>query len=124
MKIKTYDFSYLISEDSRLNWLHSYLNKKEVWIKIKDELCPVNPKNLFFEVKKAPLANYLVYVQISMTNGDVTKLLIKDVYLSYRGKPVQLNKTIKFKNMVESLCNRPITVNFKGVRTLNVIYED
>lgn len=125
MKIKTLDFSYVIHSDSLVRWIHYYLNRKNVWVKINGNSYSINPNDVNFNVKKISLNDYLLYCSVpDLKRENTIDILLKDLYISYRGKEIPFDETIKFKNMKQKISKNPIVVNFKWKRTLNLVYEN
>lgn len=125
MKIKTLDFSYAIHSDSLVRWIHYYLNRKNVWVKINGNSYSINPNDVNFNVKKISLNDYLLYCSVpDLKRENTIDILLKDLYISYRGKEIPFDETIKFKNMKQKISKNPIVVNFKWKRTLNLVYEN
>lgn len=125
MKIKTLDFSYVIHSDSLVRWIHYYLNRKNVWVKINGNSYSINPNDVNFNIKKISLNDYLLYCSVpDLKRENTIDILLKDLYISYRGKEIPFDETIKFKNMKQKISKNPIVVNFKWKRTLNLVYEN
>ena len=125
MKIKTSDFSYVIQSDNLVRWIHCYLNKKDVWVKINDNSYSIKPNDVYFNVKKIGLNVYLLYCSVPVYKREVPiDILLKDLHISYRGKEIPFSETLKFKNMKKKISESCITVYYKGTRRLNLVYED
>ena len=125
MKVKTLDFSYVIHSNYLARWIHYYLNRKNVWVKINGNSYSINPNDVNFNVKKISLNDYLLYCSVPDLKREHTiDILLKDLYISYRGKEIPFDETIKFKNMKQKISKNPIVVNFKWKRTLNLVYEN
>lgn len=125
MKIKTSDFSYVIESDNLVRWIHCYLNRKDVWVKINGNSYSVKPNDVYFNVKKIGLNDYLLYCSVPNLKRECTiDILLKDLYISYRGKEIPFSETLKFKNMKKRISERCIVVYYKGMRKLNLVYEN
>ena len=125
MKIKTSDFSYVIQSDNLVRWIHCYLNKKDVWVKINDNSYSIKPDDVYFNVKKIGLNDYLLYCSVTDFKREATiDILLKDLHISYRGKEIPFSETLKFKNMKKKICEICIVVYYKGIRKLNLVYEN
>ena len=125
MKIKTSDFSYIIQSDNLVRWIHCYLNKKNVWVKINGDSYSVKPNDVCFNVKKIGLNDYLLYCSVPDFKREAPiDILIKDLHISYRGKEIPFSETLKFKNMKKKISESCITVYYKGKRKLNLVYEN
>ena len=125
MKIKTSDFSNIIESDNLVRWIHCYLNKKDVWVKINDNSYSIKPNDVYFNVKKIGLNDYLLYCSVTDFKREATiDILLKDLHISYRGKEIPFSETLKFKNMKKKISERCIVVYYKGIRKLNLVYEN
>ena len=125
MKIKTSDFSYIIQSDNLVRWIHCYLNKKDVWVKINGDSYSVKPNDVYFNVKKIGLNDYLLYCSVTDFKREATiDILLKDLHISYRGKEIPFSETLKFKNMKKKISENCITVYYNGKRRLNLVYEN
>ena len=125
MKIKTSDFSYVIQSDNLVRWIHCYLNKKDVWVKINDNSYSVKPNDVSFIVKKIGLIDYLFFCSVPDYRREAPiDILLKDLHISYRGKEIPFSETLKFKNMKKKISERCIVVYYKGIRKLNLVYEN
>ena len=125
MKIKTSDFSYIIESDNLVRWIHSYLNKKNVWVKINGDSYSVKPNDVYFNVKKIGLNDYLLYCSVPDLKRECPiDIFLKDLHISYRGKEIPFSETLKFKNMKKKISESCIVVYYKGIRKLNLVYEN
>lgn len=125
MKIKTSDFSYIIVSDNLVRWIHCYLNKKDVWVKINDNSYSIKPNDVYFNVKKIGLNDYLLYCSVPDFKREAPiDILLKDLHISYRGKEIPFSETLKFKNMKKKISESCIVVYYKGIRKLNLVYEN
>ena len=125
MKIKTSDFSNIIESDNLVRWIHCYLNKKDVWVKVNGNSYSVKPNDVYFNVKKIGLNDYLLYCSVTDFKREATiDILLKDLHISYRGKEIPFSETLKFKNMKKKISERSIVVYYNGIRKLNLVYEN